>query len=72
MSFYKYFMAGIFWINCQLPEIIQYSIETIEKVRYNECNMLNMCKRISYEKDLIKCVCTCMCMVSVHTYEIKV
>ena len=31
--FYKKFSGGIFWINCLLPELINSSIERIEKVQ---------------------------------------
>ena len=32
ISYHNYFSGGIFWINCQRPEMIHYSIENIEKV----------------------------------------
>ena len=31
-SYHNHFSGGIFWINCQMPEMICYSIENIEKV----------------------------------------
>ena len=31
---YKHFSSGIFWINCEKPELINHSIDYIEKVSY--------------------------------------
>lgn len=31
-SYHDHFSGGIFWINCQRPEMIRYSSENIEKV----------------------------------------
>ena len=32
-SFYKKFSGGIFWINCLLPDLLNSSIEHIQKVQ---------------------------------------
>ena len=54
-SYHTHFSGGIFWIDCQWPEMIRYSIENIEKVSgtvslhdsiYNHYNSINFLRAV--------------------------